>query len=190
MLCRHQSEEPPSPCSRTSGVPLPARVSENVNGGRSTRRVSDTAALPPDASLFDHQTAILHHFDARLGQSLRRLIIPDAELEPDALRLRGENVVDVRRNVTRTPEDVDRIARLILSAAVPARAVAVTKKPTGRVAATTGVPVDAELAADERDAGGLPGINGVTPNLTVADIAVLKVNGNVVTIAPDLERHA
>src|SRR5436305_9592094 len=111
MLCRHQSDDPPSPCSSTSGVPLPARVSQNVNGGRSTRRVSDTAALPPDPSLFDHQTAILHHFDAGLGQSLRRLIVANAELEPDALRLRGEYVVDVRRDVIRPPEDVDHIDR-------------------------------------------------------------------------------
>src|SRR3954451_16982012 len=109
MLCRHQSDDPPSPCSRTRGVPLPARVSQNVNGGRSTRRVTDTAALPPDPSLFDHQTAILHHFDARLSQTLRGLIVADAELEPDALRLRGEDVVDVWRDVVQTPEDVDHI---------------------------------------------------------------------------------
>src|SRR3954447_7376840 len=111
MLCRHQSDEPPSPCSSTTGVPLPARVSQNVNGGRSTRRVTDTAALPPDPSLFDHQTAILHHLDARRGQPLRRLIVANAELEPDALRVRGEDVVDVRRDVVWTPEHVDHIDR-------------------------------------------------------------------------------
>src|SRR3954447_65370 len=111
MLCRHQSDDPPSPCSRTRGVPLPARVSQNVNGGRSTRRVTDTTALPPDASLFDHQTAILHDFDARLGQPLRRLIVPDAELEPDALRVRRDDVVDVRRDVVRAAEDVHHIDR-------------------------------------------------------------------------------
>src|SRR3954449_6828045 len=111
MLCRHQSDDPPSPWRRTSGVPLPARVSQNVNGCKSTRRVTDTAALPPDPSLFDHQTAILHHFDAGLGQSLRGLVVADTELEPDALRLRGEDVVDVRRDVVRTAEDIDHVDR-------------------------------------------------------------------------------
>src|SRR3954447_9220043 len=111
MLCRHQSDEPPSPCSSTTGVPLPARVSQNVNGGRSTRRVTDTAALPPDPSLFDHQTAILHDLDARLGPPLRRLIAPNAEMKPDAPRVRRDDVVDVRRDVVRAPEDVDHIDR-------------------------------------------------------------------------------
>src|SRR3954453_14160991 len=109
MLCRHQSDDPPSPCSRTSGVPLPARVSQNVKGGRSTRRVTDTAALPPDPSLFNHQTAILHYFDAGLGQSLRGLIVADTELKPDALRLRGDDVVDVRRDVVRGAEALEHI---------------------------------------------------------------------------------
>src|SRR5687768_12649248 len=46
--------------------------------------------------LLHHQTAVLHHLDARLGQLAGGFVVADAELEPDELRFGGEDVVDVR----------------------------------------------------------------------------------------------
>jgi subtilisin family serine protease len=82
------------------------------------------------------------------------------------------------------------IAPLTSFASVPTQAVIVMMKPTGRVAAKAAVTFDARVSADERDLRELPAINGFAANLTDEDIAALKATGNVVTIEPDLERHA
>src|SRR4051812_10930237 len=82
------------------------------------------------------------------------------------------------------------IAPLTAFASVPTQAVIVMMKPTGRVAAKTAVTFDPRVSADERDLRELPAINGFAANLTDEDIAALKATGNVVTIEPDLERHA
>src|SRR4051794_17554082 len=82
------------------------------------------------------------------------------------------------------------IAPLTAFASVPTQAVIVMMKPTGRVAAKAAVTFDPRVSADERDLRELPAINGFAANLTDEDIAALKATGNVVTIEPDLERHA
>ena len=92
-----------------TGVPLPARVSHNAIGREvETVRRANRRAQPP---LLHHQTAVLHDLDAGLGELLRGLVVADAELEPDALRFRGEDVVDVRRDVAGAAEDVDHVDR-------------------------------------------------------------------------------
>src|SRR5260221_8138409 len=59
--------------------------------------------------LLHHQTAVLHDLDACLGEALGGGVVRDAELEPDALRPGGEDVLDMRRDVARTTEDVDHV---------------------------------------------------------------------------------
>jgi serine protease len=75
-------------------------------------------------------------------------------------------------------------------ASAPTQAVIVMMKPASRVAAKTSMTFDARVSADERDLRELPAINGFAANLTDQDIASLKATGNVVSIEPDLERHA
>ena len=82
------------------------------------------------------------------------------------------------------------IAPLTAFASVPTQAVIVMMKPTGRVAAKTAMTFDARVSADERDLRELPSVNGFAANLTDEDIAALKATGNVVSIEPDLPRHA
>src|SRR5207302_3858237 len=73
----------------------------------------------------------------------------------------------------------------------PTQAVIVMMKPASRFAAKTmSTSFDARVSADERDLRELPAINGFSANLTDEDIAALKASGNVVSIEPDLERHA
>jgi serine protease len=82
------------------------------------------------------------------------------------------------------------IAPLTAFASVPTQAVIVMMKPTGRIAAKTAVTFDPRVSADERDLRDLRGINGFAANLTDEDVAALKASGNVLSIEPDLERHA
>jgi len=82
------------------------------------------------------------------------------------------------------------IAPLTSFASVPTQAVIVMMKPTGRVAAKAAMTFDARVTADERDLRELPSINGFAANLTAEDIAALKATGNVVSVEPDLPRHA
>jgi serine protease len=82
------------------------------------------------------------------------------------------------------------IAPLTAFASAPTQAVIVMMKPAGRVAAKTSMTFDSRVSADERDLRELPAINGFAANLTDEDIAALKATGNVVSIEPDLERHA
>src|SRR4051794_10985267 len=82
------------------------------------------------------------------------------------------------------------IAPLTAFASVPTQAVIVMMKPTGRVAAKAAVTFDPRVSADERDLRELPAINGFAANLTDEDIAALKATGTIVSIEPDLERHA
>lgn len=82
------------------------------------------------------------------------------------------------------------IAPLTAFASAPTQAVIVMMKPAGRIAAKTSMTFDSRVTADERDLRELPAINGFAANLTDEDIASLKATGNVVSIEPDLERHA
>jgi len=83
------------------------------------------------------------------------------------------------------------IAPLTAFASAPTQAVIVMMKPASRFAAKTmSTSFDARVSADERDLRELPAINGFAANLTDEDIAALKASGNVVSIEPDLERHA
>jgi serine protease len=82
------------------------------------------------------------------------------------------------------------IAPLTAFASAPTQAVIVMMKPASRVAAKMSMTFDPRVTADERDLRELPAINGFAANLTNEDIATLKATGNVVSIEPDLERHA
>ncbi|HEX3579834.1 MAG TPA: S8 family serine peptidase [Thermoanaerobaculia bacterium] len=82
------------------------------------------------------------------------------------------------------------IAPLTAFASAPTQAVIVMMKPASRVAAKMSMTFDTRVTADERDLRELPAINGFAANLTDEDIAALKATGNVVSIEPDLERHA
>jgi subtilisin family serine protease len=82
------------------------------------------------------------------------------------------------------------IAPLTAFASAPTQAVIVMMKPASHVAAKTSMTFDSRVSADERDLRELPAINGFAANLTNDDIAALKATGNVVSIEPDLERHA
>jgi subtilisin family serine protease len=82
------------------------------------------------------------------------------------------------------------IVPLTAFASAPTQAVIVMMKPASRIAAKTSMTFDSRVSADERDLRELPAINGFAANLTDEDIAALKATGNVVSIEPDLERHA
>src|SRR3954451_11061416 len=82
------------------------------------------------------------------------------------------------------------IAPLTAFASAPTQAVIMMMKPASRIAAKTSMAFDPRVTADERDLRELPAINGFAANLTGDDIAALKATGNVVSIEPDLERHA
>jgi serine protease len=83
------------------------------------------------------------------------------------------------------------IAPLTAFAAAPTQSVIVMLKPASRFAAKSlSTTFDQNVSADERNLRELPSINGFSANLTADDIAMLKATGNVVSIEPDLERHA
>src|SRR3970282_1260556 len=60
-------------------------------------------------AVLGHHAAVLHHADARAREPLGRRVVPDAELEPHDARPppEREDLVGVRRQVLRTPEDLD-----------------------------------------------------------------------------------
>lgn len=77
------------------------------------------------------------------------------------------------------------------AASAPTQAVIVMTKQNTRFAAKSlSTMFDPNISADERDLRELPIINGFAANLTDAEIASLKASGTVVSIEPDLERHA
>ncbi|HEX3067705.1 MAG TPA: S8 family serine peptidase [Thermoanaerobaculia bacterium] len=73
----------------------------------------------------------------------------------------------------------------------PTQAVIVMMKQTGRLTVKSlAVNLDPSISDDARDVRDLPGIHGFAANLTDDEIASLKASGNVISIEPDLERHA
>jgi serine protease len=71
------------------------------------------------------------------------------------------------------------------------QAVIVMMKQTGRLTVKSlAVNLDPSVSDDARDVRDLPGIHGFAANLTSDEIASLKASGNVISIEPDLERHA
>jgi subtilisin family serine protease len=76
-------------------------------------------------------------------------------------------------------------------ASAPTQAVIVMMKQTGRLTVKSlAVNLDPSVSDDARDVRDLPGIHGFAANLTSDEIASLKASGNVISIEPDLERHA
>ena len=61
--------------------------------------------------MLHQQAAVLDHLDAGAREGLRGRLVADAELEPDHAGVRGQDVVDVRRDVARPAEDVDHVHR-------------------------------------------------------------------------------
>jgi serine protease len=83
------------------------------------------------------------------------------------------------------------IAPLTAFASAPTQAVIVMTKPSSHFAAKSFSQMfDPNISADERDLRDLPGINGFAAYLTDAEISALKASGTIVSIEPDLERHA
>ncbi len=73
----------------------------------------------------------------------------------------------------------------------PTQAVIVMMKQTGRLTVKSlAVNLDPSISDDARDVRDLPGIHGFAANLTDDEIASLKASGKVISIEPDLERHA
>src|SRR6185437_970774 len=71
---------------------------------KSTRRQTLLSSNP----LQLHQHAvILHHVDSVARDLFRRLVVANAELEPDGFRVLRDYVVDMLWNVLRAPKDVD-----------------------------------------------------------------------------------
>jgi serine protease len=83
------------------------------------------------------------------------------------------------------------IAPLTAFASAPTHAVIVMAKPASHFAAKSlSTMFDPNISADERNLRELPGINGFAAYLTDAEIAALNASGTIVSIEPDLERHA
>lgn len=59
--------------------------------------------------MLHHEAAVLDDFDAGGGEFLGGFVVADAELEPDVLRFCRQDVVDVRRDVDPTAEDVHHV---------------------------------------------------------------------------------
>jgi subtilisin family serine protease len=77
------------------------------------------------------------------------------------------------------------------AASAPTQAVIVMMKQTGRLTVKSlAANLDPSVSDDERDVRDLPGIHGFAANLTADEIASLKASGKVISIDPDLERHA
>lgn len=77
------------------------------------------------------------------------------------------------------------------ASSAPTQAVIVTMKQSGRLTVKSlGVNLDPAVSDDERDIRDLPIIHGFAANLTSDEIASLKASGKVISIDPDLERHA
>jgi serine protease len=77
------------------------------------------------------------------------------------------------------------------ASSAPTQAVIVMMKTSGHLSVKSlAVNLDPTVSADERDVRDLPGIHGFAANLTSDEIASLKASGNVLSVEPDLERHA
>lgn len=73
----------------------------------------------------------------------------------------------------------------------PTQAVIVMMKPAGHLSIKSlAANLDPSVSDDERDVRDLPGIRGFAANLTSDEIASLRASGKVLSIEPDLERHA
>ncbi len=77
------------------------------------------------------------------------------------------------------------------AALAPTQAVIVMTKQSSRFSVKSlSTSFDPNVSADERDLRELPSIHGFAANLTSEEIASLKASGDVISIEPDLERHA
>jgi len=77
------------------------------------------------------------------------------------------------------------------AASAPTQAVLVMTKGSGHLTAKSlSASFDPNISADERDVREFTAINGFAANLTADEIASLKASGQVVSIEPDIERHA
>jgi subtilisin family serine protease len=77
------------------------------------------------------------------------------------------------------------------ASSAPTQAVIVMMKTSGHLTVKSlAANLDPTVSADERDVRDLPGIHGFAANLTSDEIASLKASGNVISVDPDLERHA
>src|SRR5688500_15664679 len=101
---------------------LPGRVSrsDTIHGESRRRQASPQTALlaavrqppgrvgsAPAHAILDHQAAVLHDLDALARESLGELVVPDPRLQPHGPGSRGQDVVQVRRQVLRPAEHVD-----------------------------------------------------------------------------------
>lgn len=59
--------------------------------------------------MLNHQTAVLDDFDACSGELLRHLVVSYTGLKPHGLRLFGQHIIDVTKNVMRAAKDIDKI---------------------------------------------------------------------------------
>jgi len=57
----------------------------------------------------DHQTAILNDVDSGAGELLGSVVVANAELKPNRLRLLRDDVIDVRRNVMWPAKDIHHV---------------------------------------------------------------------------------
>src|SRR4051812_23405156 len=73
---------------------------------RGRRPFAERSPSLADRAQLDEQAAVLYDVDSRAGESLRRGVVADAELEPDRRRSLRDDVVDVRVDVARAAEDV------------------------------------------------------------------------------------
>jgi subtilisin family serine protease len=77
------------------------------------------------------------------------------------------------------------------ASSAPTQAVIVMMKTSGHLTVKSlAANLDPTVSADERDVRDLPGIHGFAANLTSDEIASLKASGSVISVEPDLERHA
>jgi len=77
------------------------------------------------------------------------------------------------------------------ASSAPTQAVIVMMKQSGRLTVKSlAANLDPGVSDDERDVRDLPGIHGFAANLTNDEIASLRASGKVLSIDPDLERHA
>jgi hypothetical protein len=63
------------------------------------------------AAVLDHQAAVLHDVDALAHEPRRERVVADAALQPHRARPRGEQVVEVLREVLGAAEHVDDVDR-------------------------------------------------------------------------------
>src|ERR1700730_11263300 len=61
------------------------------------------------ATVINHQTPVLHNFDAFLCESLRNRLIADSRLHPNRPWVLRQHVLEMRVNIFRPAEDVHHI---------------------------------------------------------------------------------